>query len=379
MKAPSRLDRSYLAQWWWSIDRVTFLLVCAIMVTGLALVSAAGPTAASRKGIADLLHFPVRQMIFFAPAVLALVATSMLSALQARRAGVLLFATSILMMVFVLIAGGEINGAKRWISIASFTVQPSEFAKPGFIIAAAWMLAEGVRRPGFPGAQIAMALYVVAAGVLLMQPDYGQALLLTAIWALMFFVAGWSWLWIVSLGFVGVGAISAGYMWSPHVSKRIDAFLNPAATESYQVDKSLQAFQNGGLFGRSPEAPPVKPQLPDAHTDFIFAVAVEDFGLLFALALMGLLAALVIRLTERAARQESLFAQCAVAGLAAMVAFQSLINIGVSVRALPAKGMTLPFISYGGSSLIAMALSLGLALALTRRQGAPVRRKDIMP
>ncbi len=379
MKAPSRLDTSPISNWWWSVDRTSLALIGAIVAVGLVLLLAAGPAAAGRLGIGDEFHFPLRQALFLGPALAALIMISAASPLEARRFGVLLFAGALILMLIAVFAGPEINGARRWLSFGSFLFQPSEFLKPGFIIAAAWMLAEGVRNPAFPGAIVAMGLFILCAGLLVMQPDFGQAALLTAVWMVMFFIAGWSWLWIAILGLAGAGSIAAGYVASPHLARRIDGFLRPETADTYQVDRALQAIQNGGVLGRDAEARAVKHLLPDAHTDFIFAVGAEEFGLVFGLALMALFAALVVRLYFKAAGLKSLFAQCAVCGLAAMVGLQSLINIGVNLRALPAKGMTLPFVSYGGSSLLAMGLSLGLALALTRQAGPPQRRREIMP
>ncbi len=379
MKAPSRIDTSPLARWWWSLDRVSALLVAAILSIGLVLLLAAGPGAAVRFGIDNDFHFSVRQLLFLGPSLVLMAGVSMLSPLQARRFGVLVFAGALLLMIAAVTIGPEINGAHRWLSIGSYLLQPSEFLKPGFIVVAAWMLAEGARRPGFPGAMIAMALYLVCGGLMVMQPDFGQAALLTAVWMIMFFIAGWSWLWIAGLGAIGAAALWGGYAFSPHLARRIDGFLNPASAETYQVDKAMQAVQNGAAFGRNPQDPSYKLQLPDAHTDFIFAVAAEEFGFFFCCVILALFAALVARLYLRASTLKSLFAQCAVCGLAAMIGLQSFINIGVNLRALPAKGMTLPFISYGGSSMLAVGLSFGLIFALTRSPGLARRRKEIMP
>ena len=232
MKTLSRLDRSPLAQWWWSIDRVSLMLLGGIVLIGFVMLLAAGPSAATRLRIPSEFHFPLRQMLFLGPALIVMIAVSMLSPLQARRVGVFVFAGALLLMATALLAGPEINGAKRWLTFGSFSLQPSEFLKPGFIVAAAWMLAEGARNPSFPGAVIAMALYFLCAGLMVAQPDFGQAALITAIWMVMFFIAGWSWLWIVGIGGVGIGSIMAGYAFSPHLARRIDGFLNPETSET---------------------------------------------------------------------------------------------------------------------------------------------------
>ena len=378
MRHFSRADDSAFSRWWWSVDRTMIALLVPIIMIGVIVLMAAGPAAANRLGIENEFRFPMRQLIFLIPAIILMVGVSFLSPLQARRLGVVVFAGALGLMVLTVLFGGSINGSTRWIDLGLISVQPSEFAKPGFVIAAAWMLAEGARSPGFPGGAIAMVLYGLFAGLLLLQPDFGQWALVTAVWAVMFFIAGWSWLWIALLAGAGLSALTAGYFLSDHVAARIDGFLNPASAETYQVDRAIDTIANGGLIGRG-EALPVKGLLPDAHTDFIFAAAAEEYGFAIGLIIILLFAVFVGRAFFIAASRRGVFAQCAVAGLAAIVGFQAIINIGVSLRALPAKGMTLPFISYGGSSLLASGLAIGLIIALTRTHQGAWRRKDIMP
>ncbi|MFQ5563147.1 MAG: FtsW/RodA/SpoVE family cell cycle protein [Parvularculaceae bacterium] len=379
MRSLSRVDNSTIARWWWSVDWLSLGLIAAIATIGVVLILAAGPVAASRLHINDDFYFTVRQMLFLAPALIVLFGVSLLSPLQARRLGVIVFIGALVLMAAALIAAPEINGARRWLDFGPFGVQPSEFAKPAFVVAAAWMLAEGARDPRFPGGAIGLGLYIVFAAMLILQPDMGQWFLVTAVWTVMFFIAGWSWLWIVLLGLAACAAFAAAYMFLPHVAQRIDGFLRPEASENFQVDRALEAIANGKLAGRAADAPAIKLDLPDAHTDFIFAVGGEEFGFLFCILIIALFAAFVARAFMLALSQRSLFVQCAVSGLAALVGLQAIINIAVNLRAIPAKGMTLPFISYGGSSLIATGLTLGLILALTRAQGPVWRRKEIMP
>jgi len=374
----SRLDDSPLARLWWSIDRPSLAILTLIMLIGGVVLLAAGPTAAARIGNVSEFHFPLRQLMFLGPTLAIIGGVAMLTPLQARRLGVFIFIAAIVMMIAVLVFGGEINGAKRWFYIGSFSIQPSEFAKPGFVVAAAWMLAEGARDPKFRGGAIAIGLYLLFAGLLLLQPDFGQWALMSAVWAAMFFVAGWSWLWIIGLGALGAGALTAGYFLSDHVANRVDGFFNPEASETYQVDRAMETIANGGWIGRG-DAAAVKGALPDAHTDFIFAVAGEEFGFVLTILIIALFAVFTARVMTVAAGLKSVFAQCAATGLAAIIGFQAIINIGVSLRALPAKGMTLPFISYGGSSLLATGLTVGLIFALTRSHQGVFRRKDIMP
>ena len=379
MKMPSRIDTGPFARWWWSVDHLNLGVIGFIMAIGMTLIMAAGPVAALRLSHISVFHFPLRQVVFLVPAIVTMLTISMLTPLQVRRAGVIMFAVSILLLVTVLVAGTDINGARRWLDIGPVLLQPSEFAKIGFVITAAWMLAEGARSPSFPGGFIAMALYAALSGLLFMQPDFGQWMLVTMVWAVMFFIAGWSWVWILLLGSLGVGAIISAYLFMPHVAKRIDTFLKPETGDNYQVDKAVEAVANGGGFGRGAAEASVKHQLPDAHTDFIFAVGGEEFGFFFCAAIIMLYLIFVGRAYLRAMSQNSVFIQCAICGLSALIGFQAFINIGVNLRALPAKGMTLPFISYGGSSLVAMAFAVGSILALTRAHGALSSRREVMP
>ncbi len=379
MKGPSRLDTSQLAFWWWSVDRTMLLILAMLTTIGMVLLLAAGPAAASRLGIDNSFHFPLRQVAFLVPAAAVMIGVSMLSALSARRLGVLVFVGAILLMLVVLIFAPEINGAKRWLPFGSFSLQPSELFKPGFVVAAAWMLAEGRKDPSFPGVYIAMGLYVLGAGLLVMQPDFGQAALLTAVWMVMFFISGWNVLWLVGLGAGATGMIAGGYFFSSHIADRINGFLDPSAESNYQVNKAVEAIAHGGLQGNFGSTSTVKLDLPDAHTDFIFAVAGEHYGFVFCLLIIALFGLFVVRAFSAAAASKSVFVQCAVSGLAALIGLQAFINMAVSLRALPAKGMTLPFVSYGGSSLIAGALTVGLLLALTRRAAPVRRRREIMP
>ncbi|MCI5048422.1 MAG: putative lipid II flippase FtsW [Aquisalinus sp.] len=375
---PGEISLSRIARdWWLSVDRSLIYCTGALILIGIVLCFAASPATAMRLGISNNYHFIERQLIFMIPALGLLFGISLLPALQARRLGVLLFCGSIVFIAIALLFAPEINGAHRWLTFGSFSLQPSEFAKTGFVITAAWLVAEGARDKTFPGGLIAMGCYGVFALMLLMQPDYGQWLLVTTVWALMFFIAGWSWLWIAVLGCVAVSAASLGYLYAPHVSRRIDAFLQPEAGDTYQVDTAVQALSSGGLLG-NPDTE-IKYQLPDAHTDFIFAVAGEEFGFLLCLVILGIYAFFVFRAFQLAALKNSIFLQAAICGLAAQVGFQAIVNIGVSLRVLPAKGMTLPFISYGGSSLLATAITVGLILALTRKQAPALRRKEVMP
>lgn len=358
-------------RWWAEIDRTLLALTGALVLIGLVLCTAAGPVAAARIGIANPMHFVERQAVFLVPALLVMGALSALPPLPARRLGVLLGAGALGGMVLAILVGPEIKGAHRWLDLGAFSLQPSEFMKPGFVIAGAWFLAEGARDRAFPGGLVSLGLYLACSGVLLLQPDYGQWILLTAIWGVMFFIAGWSWAWIAGLGVAASGALGVGYLVAPHVRSRIDRFLDPSSGDTYQTDKALEAISAGGALGHDATGSAgVKASLPDAHTDFVFAVAGEEFGFLLCALILALYAGIAWRAFRFAGETSSVFLRCAVCGLSASLAFQAMVNIGVNLSVLPAKGMTLPFVSYGGSSLVATGCTMGLLLALTRRRAA---------
>ena len=367
-RAARRPSGAALARWWDEIDRPLLACTMALIAIGLVLSLAAGPVAAGRIGIANGLHFFERQVVFLVPALLVMVVLSTLPALAVRRLGVLLAGGALLGMMAALVVGPEIKGAHRWLDFGPVGVQPSEFMKPGFAVLAAWLLAEGARDARFPGGAASFGLYLLTAATLIVQPDYGQWILLTAIWGVIFFIAGWSWGWIAGLGAGAGGALLAGYAVAPHVRSRIDRFLSPESGDTYQTDKALEAISAGRALGHDAHGTGgVKGSLPDAHTDFVFAVAGEEFGFLLCAVILALFATIAWRGFRFAAETPSLFLRCAVAGLTAQLVFQAIINIGVNLAVLPAKGMTLPFVSYGGSSLVATGITMGFLLALTRR------------
>ena len=298
-----------------------------------------------------------------------MIAVSMLSPLQIRRLATCGLAGSILLLALVPMVGTEIKGAVRWISIAGFSLQPSEFAKPFMAVVTAWMFAEWRRDPAFPGHWVAVGLYGLLVALLMSQPDFGMTVMVSVIWFGQFFLAGLPMIFVG--GLAGLGALGAvgAYLVFPHVASRVHRFLDPASGDTYQVDRSLEAFVNGGLLGTGPGEGTVKAYLPDAHADFIFSVAGEEFGGLACLLIIALYAFVVLRGYAKLLSETSLFVLLAAAGLLTQVALQALIHMASAVSLMPAKGMTLPFISYGGSSLLALAFAMGMALALTRRRG----------
>jgi len=361
----SRADLSVIGRWWWTIDRWTLVALLLLVATGAVLTMAASPSAAERIGL-DPFHFVRNQFVFLAPAIIGMLIVSMLTPLGVRRLAVVGLTLTLILMVITLFAGLEAKGASRWLSFGGFTIQPSEFLKPCFAVVVAWMFSAQKSEPKFPGKTVASILFISVAGLLILQPDFGMTITVTAVWFIQFFLAGLPMFW-VAVGLIGgLGLIVAAYTALPHVADRIDRFTNPAAGDQYQVNTSLRAFENGGLFGLGPGEGLVKEDLPDSHTDFIFAVAGEEFGALACLLVVALFAFIVLRGFSRVLRDANLFILLAVAGLLTQFGLQALINMGVAVRLLPAKGMTLPFVSYGGSSLIATAIGMGMVLALTR-------------
>ena len=365
MTSFSREDRSVIGRWWWTVDRWTLAALVLLAATGAVLTMAASPGAAARIGL-DPFHFVRNQFVFFAPAILLMVAVSLLSPTGVRRLATIGFALGLVLMIATLFVGVEVKGASRWLNFGGFTIQPSEFLKPCFAVVAAWMFATQRNEPGFPGRLVVSGLFALVAGLLILQPDFGMTITVTAVWFVQFFLAGLPMLWVAIALIGGLGLVTAAYATLPHVASRIDRFINPATGDTYQVDTSLRAFETGGLFGLGPGEGRVKELLPDSHTDFIFAVAGEEFGILACLLVVGLFAFIVLRGFSRILKDANLFILLAVAGLLTQFGLQALINMGVAVRLLPAKGMTLPFVSYGGSSLIATAIGMGMVLALTR-------------
>ncbi len=369
MSSFARTDTSVLGRWWWTVDRWTLLALGLLIAFGLILTMAASPAAGGRIGL-DGFHLAKRQMVLIPLAAIILFGVSLLSVKQVRRLAVIGFLGSIVMLLVTLAFGTEIKGAVRWISIAGFSLQPSEFVKPTFAVAAAWMFAAAKEEEGFPGTWIAVGLYLIVATLLILQPDLGQTVVVTAVWAGQFFLAGLPLLLVVGLAVFGIAGLIGAYFLLPHVAARIDGFLDPQAGDRYQVNRSLEAFSNGGLLGTGPGEGSVKNLLPDSHSDFIFAVAGEEFGALVCIFIVMLFAVVVLRGMLRLWGENSLFVLLAASGLIFQFGLQALINMGSTLHLMPTKGMTLPFISYGGSSLLALALGMGMLLALTRKRGA---------
>ena len=370
---PSRLDKSPVATWWWTVDRWFLAAFLLLMGLGIVMSFAASPAVAERIGL-DSFHFATRQIIFTVPAFAAMLAVSFLDARQVRRMSIVMLVVMLVLMVLVLYVGIEVKGARRWVSFAGLSIQPSEFLKPAFVVICAWLFAEHARQPDIPGNLFAMILLGLVLALLVAQPDLGQTTLVLGTWGAMFFMAGMSWFWIVALGATGVGGAFAAYTMFPHVAGRIDRFLTGEG-DTFQVDMGREAFIHGQFWGVGPGEGTVKGMIPDAHADFVYAVAGEEFGIVMCLGIMMIFAFIVLRGLAIALKEKDDFTRYAVAGLVIVFGLQSIINMAVNLQLMPAKGMTLPFISYGGSSQIAIAISMGMVLALTRRR--PEKRKTV--
>jgi len=361
----ARSDTSLVGRWWWTVDRWLLAALIGLGLAGVILTLAASPAVAERIGL-DTFYFARRQMVFIGLALAVMVMVSFLSPKGVRRLATLTTLGAVVLMMATLVAGVEIKGATRWLQLGGFSLQPSEFAKPGFAVLAAWFFSMRKLDDHFPGYALATGLFTIVAGLLLLQPDVGMTLVIAAIWGVEFFVAGLPLVFVAGLAMLMLGGSVGAYFTFDHVRSRVDRFLDPEAGIGYQVARSLDAFRNGGWAGRGPGEGRVKEVLPDAHADFIFAVAGEEFGLIACLIVLALFVFVVLRGFSRVLKDQDLFVLLAVTGLLTQFGLQALINMASTVNLMPPKGMTLPLISYGGSSTLALGLGLGMVLALTR-------------
>jgi cell division protein FtsW len=369
MSLISRSDRGVLARWWFTVDRALLSATLLLMAVGVLVSMAASPPVATRIGL-DPYHFVKSQLFYLGLAIVGMLFVSVFDRQWVRRLGLAGFVGSLVLMWLALKFGAEIKGAHRWIDVGPINLQPSEFAKPCFVIVFAWMLSERIRFRDMPGHLIAYGAAGILLFSLILQPDFGQAALVVATIGAMLLVYGIPWTVVLGLSGVGAAAVAVSYAFVPHVTSRIDRFLNPENGDTFQVDTSVQAFHNGGILGAGPGGGTAKLVLPDAHTDFTFSVIGEEFGLIACVAIMVLFLFIIIRVLKRAKGEQDAFAALAMAGVTSMFAIQASINMGVNVGLLPAKGMTLPMISYGGSSLLGTALAIGFLLSLGRQSYA---------
>jgi len=365
----SRNDQSHVAQWFWTVDRGLLGAALALMGLGVALSFASSPAAIlADESITDPFHYSWRMMVFAGVGLTVMLTTSLMSPRGVRRIAVLALFGAIVIMAALPFIGDTVKGAARWVNLGPFSLQPSEFAKPGLIVFAAWMFAEAQKGQGVPGVTIAFGFYALTVCLLLIQPDIGQTLLITTTFMAVFFMAGVPFKWMAVLASLGMAGLVSLYFVFGHMRDRLSRFFSPETTDTHQIDSASEAIRAGGLVGRGVGEGVMKRHVPDLHTDFIYSVGAEEFGLVLSLIMIGLYAFIVIRGMRRAMKLTDPFEQTAAAGLFMLIGLQACINVAVNLNLIPTKGMTLPFISYGGSSMLAMCLTMGFALALTRRR-----------
>lgn len=367
----ARSDNSLLGRWWWTVDRWLFFGILAIIFIGFFLTMAASPAVAQHLHL-DNFYFLKRHSFYLVPVVVTLIGVSLLSLKDIRRLSLLVYLIVTILLIATFFVGSEIKGARRWINFMGISIQPSEFMKPALVVITAWMISEKKANAEFPGIILALGFYGLVILLLLLQPDMGMIFLITVVFFAQLFLAGLPMLMVVGGSMLGALGLATAYFFFPHVTHRVDRFFNPDLgdkfSDRYQITQSLEAFMNGGFWGQGPGEGTVKKYLPDAHADFIFAVAAEEYGLILCVLILGLFAFVVLRSLLRLLQEENLFIVLAVSGLIMQFGLQALINIASTTNLIPTKGMTLPFISYGGSSLIALSFLMGVVLALTKRR-----------
>ncbi len=363
----SRSDRSKLAEWWFTVDHVLIVAIAILMLSGIVLSLAASPAVAIKRGLPTFFFFE-RHIVFAFAGFATIIVLSFFGPSTVRKLalGLLLVATAAL--VWVLFDSSVINGARRWVSLAGASLQPSEFVKPAFVVIVAWLLAEARNRPDMPALPLAAGLGLLVCGLVVMQPDVGQTALLVVTWGAMYLLAGLPFIGVAVLAGLGVTGIFAAYWVFPHVQDRIDRYLSASLEANSQVSRAIDSFVQGGFLGRGPGEGTIKTRFPDAHTDFIFSVIAEEYGVIACLALAFLIGFIVVKAMISTLREPRLANRLAVQGLALMFGLQAFVNMGVNVGLLPATGMTLPYISAGGSSILAISVGFGMLLALSRRR-----------
>jgi cell division protein FtsW len=364
----ARTDRSLISRWWWTVDRLSLVTLILIAAIGIVLTMAASPSVAARLHL-DPFYFARRQAIYVPMAIVVMVATSLLSPVLVRRTAVAAFFVAFGLTVATLFLGNEVKGATRWLAVGSLSLQPSEFLKPALAVVCAWLIAASRNTGTVIGYALATALVGASITVLALQPDIGTTLLVFGAWAVQIFLAGCPLLLIAVLAALFVAGAVGAYLMFDHVHQRVDHFLDPSTgSDGYQIGRAMEAFASGGLFGRGPGEGRVKEVLPDAHADFIFAVAGEEFGFLLCAIVVGLFTVVVLQALLRALKDDDLFVVLAVGALISLFGAQALMNMASTVHLIPPKGTTLPFISYGGSASLALAWTMGMVLALTRER-----------
>ncbi len=363
---PTKVEDPILPRWWRTIDKWSMSCILILFGIGLLLGLASSPPLAARNGL-DPFYYVTRQAFFGGLAMVAMLLTSMMTPVMVRRLAVVGFVLSFAALAMLPVLGTDFGkGAIRWYSLGFASFQPSEFLKPGFIVVAAWFMAASFEVGGPPGKAYSFGLTVIIVIILALQPDFGQACLILFAWGVMYFVAGAPMTLLTVVAALVVSAGTFAYSHSEHFARRIDGFMSAEVDPRTQIGYATDAIREGGFFGVGVGEGQVKWSLPDAHTDFIIAVAAEEYGLILVLAIIALYATIVVRSLTRLMKERDPFIRLAGCGLACAFGVQAMINMGVAVRLLPAKGMTLPFVSYGGSSIIAGGIAVGMLLAFTR-------------
>lgn len=365
MRPLSRADTSLLGRWWWSVDRLTLLGLTILLGVGYVLALAAMPGVTTHITDPHTLAM-IKQIFFLALSGVTMLGMSMLSLRQVKLAALGMGIVFFLLTGFTLVHGTEVDGAHRWLSLPGFTIQPSEFLRPAFVIVSAWLIAESRRTPGFPGKRAALGVYLLTALLLKMQPDIGTTFLFTMVVLSQFYLDGMDMKWLGIAGVVVVLALVYAFFFISHVHARVLMFIDPP--KGSQAQTALMAFGNGGMWGLGPGEGQVKHFLPDARADFVFAVAGEEFGLFFCAFIILVFAAIVLRALFRLLAEPNLFVVLAAGGLVVGFGLQAFVNMASSLSLIPTKGMTLPFLSYGGSSALAVSIQMGFLLALTRKR-----------
>lgn len=368
----ARTDTSRLSRWWWTVDRWLLLALCLLMGLGVLLSFAGTPFIAKKLGMSSF-QLVEKQLILFIPSFFLMIWISSLSLNGIRILAFWMFIFFLLCLIATPLMGMEIKGARRWLGIGPISIQASEFIKPAFAVVTAWLLGHGEGGQA-TGASLAYPkitstlLYGLVLLFLLLEPDLGMSFVISVVWGVQMFLAGLPLLWVIAVGILGILGLAGAYFLFPHVASRVDRFLDPAVGDHYQINRSLEAFSHGGFFGQGPGEGIIKKYLPDAHSDFIFAVAGEEFGLFLCLFVVGIYAFILFRSFRAAFKDQSLFVFLSITGLGVQFTTQALVNMASSLHLIPTKGMTLPFLSYGGSSLLALAIGMGMLLCFTRKR-----------
>lgn len=367
-----------IRRWWKIVDQQTIIGMMVLFLFSLMLVTTSSPAVANRIGLVDN-YFSSRQIIFLFAAAIIILVFSFLDKLWIKRIAILGYGLTVVALILVKFYGYEVKGATRWINIAGFSYQPSEFMKPFFAVVTGWVLSLKYRNNNqdFPSFHVVIILYLLVALLIVIQPDFGMLVMITTVFGIQLFVAGLPIILILFTLVGGVVGFIGAYFALPHVAARINNFLDPANNENFQVSRSIMAFEHGGMYGTGPGEGTVKQTLPDCHTDFIFAVAGEEFGAIICLVIIGVFAYIVLRNLIRILSETDKFVQLATLGIIAQFGIQSAINIGVTLNLLPTKGMTLPFISYGGSSTLAVSIGMGMLIGLTKRKTSLIRYRNV--